>query len=50
MKKFFVIFLLLFSLNVYAEDWKFVIASDNEEISVDTTLNVPSKTFYIIEK
>ncbi len=35
MKKLFVIFLLLFSASTYAEEWKFVVASDNEEISVD---------------
>jgi len=35
MKKIIVIFFLLFSVGAYAEDWKFVIASDNEEISVD---------------
>jgi|GEM_PF-2770622 len=35
MKKILVLFLFMFSLNAYAENWKFVIASDNQEIYVD---------------
>jgi len=36
MKKIALFFLFMLSLNACAEDWKFVIASDNQEIYVDT--------------
>ncbi len=45
MKKIVVFFLFMFSLNAYAENWKFVVDSDNQEIYVDVDSIVQSPKY-----